>query len=123
MFCWKKKIESKSKQKTYTAPLQPIPFTDVIKECYDTQLVGLSYPISKVIHNAYNTKRAIILDRKGFFQIWYEVLFAYADDELEYVNYHHGYWAHDGVSCFVDTLEHAERIITENIEFMTDSRL
>ena len=116
------KKKSKIIRKTKNKPLHPIPFADVIKECHNIGLDAFPYPIAKVIYNSFNTKRAVILDRNGSFRITYEVLFAFADFELEYAECH-GFWTPDGMSGFIDTVEHAERIISENIEFESERRL
>ena len=103
-------LETQQNQPTKTAHLQPIPWRQVVKECFDTGL-DFIYPIIKVIYTDDKAKRAVILHRPDeTFTIAYQSLYPFNDDELKYFSVGlHGFWSPsevDGYSVF-DTEERA----------------
>ena len=100
---------SKKKQPAAT-PLQPIPWSEVVKECYDKNLEYI-YPVAKVIYADDKIERAVILKKAdALYTIDFTKLYSYDEDELQYISSGlHGYWApamNNGKSIF-DTEEDA----------------
>ena len=99
----------KNKQ-TANAPLEKIPWNEVVKECYNKGL-NYIYPVVKIIYSDDKTKRAAILQKPDMsYTISFEKLYPYDDDELKYFfNGLHGYWSHDdsSMNSIIDTEENA----------------
>jgi hypothetical protein len=102
-------------KKSMDRVLNPVAWSEVINECRD---IGLTFtlPVEGVVFNKEGTRRAIILKRNVGFQLHYERLEAYDEDEMPYVHEGEarGYWV-DGfqTKTIVDTMETAQRIIED----------
>lgn len=111
-----KKIFNRLSRKNQSAatPLQPIPWNEVVKECYDKNLEYI-YPVAKVMYADDKTERAVILKKSdALYTIDFSKLYSYDEDELQYISGGlHGYWGpamNSGKSIF-DTEEDATTAI------------
>ena len=77
-----------------SAALEKIPWSEVVKECYDKSL-NYNYPIIRVIYSDDKAERAVILQKLDkIFTISFEKLYPFDGDELKYCSSGclHGYW-------------------------------
>jgi hypothetical protein len=107
---------SKNNQPAGT-PLQPIPWSEIVKECYDKNLEYI-YPVAKVIYADDKTERAVILKMSdALYTIDFSKLYPYDEDELQYIsNGLHGYWGpatNNGKSFFETEVEAITAIFSE----------
>jgi hypothetical protein len=84
----------------------------IIMECHDQGLDEYPYKIAKVIYSDDQASRAVILDRDGTFEILYERLVPFTEEDLIYTEAHSsGYWHPVTVGkTIVDTLSRAIEI-------------
>ena len=98
-------------------PLQPIPLSKIIEECYDKNLEYI-YPVFKVIYADDKTERAVILKTSdALYTVYFSKLYPYDEDELQYIsNGLHGYWSPatgNGISVFGTEEDAATAIFSE----------
>lgn len=112
------------KKQSVNIPLQVIPWSEIVDECYDRQL-NFMYDISKVIYTDDRTERAVILRKpNGLYTVIREKLYQFDDDELKYgISDLHGYWhTENDIGSTFDTEERAENEIMTSPPFKYNRR-
>jgi hypothetical protein len=94
-------------------PLKPMSWQEIIAAYQDEGLNGYDFEVEKVIYGKDESRRAIIIKRKDSYEIRYEQLFPFEEDEMRYTS-RHAYWGPvDLGKTIVDTIANAEKIISE----------
>jgi hypothetical protein len=97
--------------------VKQISWDDIVMECRNIS-PRYTNEIAEVIYSADGASRAIILKRRdGNFEIDFECLYPYDEDELYHLKpQFHGFW-HPMLSgkSIIDTIEHAKKILQEEV--------